>query len=45
MMPAQVGQFLADELAQPSQHRRLGLAGEPGKLPDDLDQRLLDHVR
>ena len=44
MIPAQVGELLPDQPAEPAHQRRLVLAGELGELPDDLDQRLLDHV-
>jgi hypothetical protein len=41
----QVRQFLAHKSPQPAHESGLVLARELGKLPDNLDQRLLDHVR
>ena len=44
MIPPQVGQLLTHQPPQPAHQRGFVLAGELGKLPDDLDQGLLNHV-
>jgi hypothetical protein len=44
MIPPKVGQLLAHQTPQPAYQSGLVLAGELGKLPDHLDQCLLDHV-
>ena len=45
MITPQIGELLTHQPSQPAYQRGLVLAGELGKLPDHLDQGLLDHVR
>jgi len=45
VIPTQIGELLTHQPPQPAHQRGLVLAGELGKLPDYLDQGLLDYVR